>query len=314
MKKLLAWGLLAAGLTVGSMAATAPASAADKITVGVIPIADVAPIYLGKDKGFFEKHGIDLTLHLAQGGAAIIPSVLSGQFQFGFSNVTSLILAQSRGLDFRVVAAGNSSTGEEGHDFSAIVVPPDSKIKNAKGLEGKTVAVNTLKNIGDTTVRESIRKAGGDPSKVHFVELGFPDMPAAVANHRVDAAWVVEPFVTICRSQGDKVVAWNLVDTAPHLMIAAYFTTAKYEKAHPDIVKRFKAAMNESLEYAQKHPKEIRQELLKYTKIPKDLVSKITLPEWPTKINRKSTEKLAELAVKDGLVQKKPDLDKLLPK
>src|SRR4051794_15399316 len=63
----------------------------DQVTVGVIPIVDVAPIYLGKDKGIFKKHGIDLKLQAGSGGAATVPGVVSGQFQFGFGNVTSLI-------------------------------------------------------------------------------------------------------------------------------------------------------------------------------------------------------------------------------
>ncbi|MGN6548780.1 MAG: ABC transporter substrate-binding protein [Pararhizobium sp.] len=311
MKRLLAAGFAACTIALGTLAA--PAEAADAITVGVIPIVDVAPIYLGKDKGFFEKQGIDLTLQLAQGGAAIVPGVLSGQYQFGFSNMTSLIIAQARGLDFEVVAAGDSSTGVEGKDFSAVVVPKDSPIQSAKDLAGRSVAVNTLKNIGDTSVRAAIRADGGDPSSVKFVELGFPDMPAAVANKRVDAAWVVEPFVTIARSQGARVVSWNFVATAPHMMIAAYFTSSQYAKAHPDIVKRFRTAMIQSLDYASKHPDEARKELLSYTKIPADLTGKIVLPDWPTEVNRTSTETLAGLAQKDGLVDKKPDLDKLLP-
>ncbi|TPW30410.1 ABC transporter substrate-binding protein [Pararhizobium mangrovi] len=307
-----ALGLIALALA-AAFATGSSARAADKVTVGVIPIVDVAPIYLGKEKGFFEKQGIDLTLQLAQGGAAIVPSVVSGQYQFGFSNMTSLIVAQSRGLDFKVVAAGDSSTGKAGKDFSAIVVPKDSTISGAGDLAGKTVAVNNLKNIGDTTVKAAMRKAGGDPSGVKFVELAFPDMPAAVANGRVDAAWVVEPFLTITRDQGAKVVSWNLVDTADRLMTAAYFTTARYAKSHPDIVKRFTAAMNQSLDYAQNHREEARRELLSYTRIPKDVVDRITLPDWTTKINRKSTQTLADLAVKDGLVKKRPDLGSLLP-
>lgn len=313
MKKAFASGLLACAVALAPLLAAGSAEAADQITVGVIPILDVAPIYLGKDKGFFTKHGIDLTLQLAQGGAAIVPSVVSGQYQFGFSNMTSLIIAQSRGLNFQVVAAGNSSTGKKGNDFGGIVAPKGSAIKSAKDLAGKTVAVNNLKNVGDTTVRAAVRAAGGDPSAVKFVELSFPDMPAALANKRIDAAWVVEPFLTITTSQGADVISWNLVDTAPHMMIAAYFTTDSYAKAHPDIVKNFTAAMNESLKYAQDHPEEARKEVLTYTKIPKDLVDKINLPDWPTEINRKSTQTLADLALKDGLVTKKPDLDKLLP-
>ena len=42
-----------------------------QISVGVIPIVDVAPIYLGVQEGIFEEHGLDVELTLAQGGAAI---------------------------------------------------------------------------------------------------------------------------------------------------------------------------------------------------------------------------------------------------
>src|SRR5882757_2769438 len=64
----------------------------DNVKVGVIPIIDVAPVYLGKQQGFFSKRNIELTMELAQGGAAIVPAVVSGQYQFGFSNVVSLML------------------------------------------------------------------------------------------------------------------------------------------------------------------------------------------------------------------------------
>src|SRR5690606_33458225 len=77
------------------------------VTVGVIPIVDVAPIYLGVDQGFFEDEGLDVTLELAQGGAAIVPAVVSGDYQFGFSNNTSLLVGSSKGLPLKAVAAGN---------------------------------------------------------------------------------------------------------------------------------------------------------------------------------------------------------------
>src|SRR5262245_54208148 len=73
----------------------APSGQADKVSAGVIAIVDVAPIYLGKEKGFFSSRRIDLALSTSQGGAAIVPGVVSGQFQIGFSNVTSLLLAAS---------------------------------------------------------------------------------------------------------------------------------------------------------------------------------------------------------------------------
>ena len=221
------------------------ARATDKISVAVIPIADCAPIYLGKAKGFFAAHGLDIELSTQGGGAAIIPGVLSGQVQIGFSNIPSLLIAQTKGLNFIGIAPGAASSGERGHDFSAIIAPGDSSINNAKDLQNKTVAVNNLNNIGDISVRASVRAAGGDPKTVKFIEVPFPDMPASIADHRIEAGWVVEPFLTISLAGGAKVVDWNLVDVAPKMMIAAYFTSDKYSKENPDIVKRFKIAILE---------------------------------------------------------------------
>ena len=68
-----------------------------RISLGVIPIVDVAPVYLGKQHGFFSSRGIDLTLVPEQGGAPIIKGVLAGRYQFGFSNMTSLMSARTAG-------------------------------------------------------------------------------------------------------------------------------------------------------------------------------------------------------------------------
>ena len=87
-----------------------------QVSIGVIPIVDVAPIYLGAKEGIFEEHGLELDLTLAQGGAAIIPAVQSGDFDFGFSNVTSLVIGQSQGLPLQLVAPGPQTTGNAEED------------------------------------------------------------------------------------------------------------------------------------------------------------------------------------------------------
>lgn len=284
-----------------------------KVTVGIIPIVDVAPIYLGKEKGFFASRGIELTMESGQGGAAIVPGVVSGQFQFGFSNVTSLMIAQTQNVPIKVVANGVASTGKEGADFGGVTVKADSPIQSAKDLAGKKVAVNTLKNIGDTTVRESVRKAGGDPASIQFVEIAFAQMPAALAAGQVDAAWVVEPSLSAIKAQGGRVVAWNYVDAAPNLTVATYFASTKLIQDDADLVKRFTEAMNESLTYAGAHPDEVRKVLTTYTKIDQATLDTMTLPQWPTEINRASIETLASLGEGDGVFAKTPDLDQLLP-
>jgi NitT/TauT family transport system substrate-binding protein len=305
----------AAGCGSSSGAGGSSSSGGDKATqvkVGIIPIVDVAPLYLGQKKGFFSSRGIDLKMEAAQGGAAIIPGVVSGQFQFGFSNVTSLMIAQTKGVPVKSVVNGTASTGDVGKDISAVAVKKDSVIKSAKDLVGKTVAVNTLQNIGDTTVRETVRKDGGDPSKIKFVEMPFDQMPAALDGGQVDAAWVGEPALTIAKGQGARAVASPFAETDPKLTIATYFASTKLAQENPDLVKKFTEAVTESLQYASEHPDEARQVLTTYTKIDGEVLKNLTLPAWPTQYDMASLEKLASLGEKDGIFGgKKPDLDAL---
>ncbi|MEU6791637.1 ABC transporter substrate-binding protein [Nonomuraea wenchangensis] len=301
----------------GQSAAPEPGSSASgalsPVKVSVIPILDVAPIYLGEQQGFFAAEGLKLEIVTAQGGAAIVPAVVSGQVDVGFSNFTSLILARSKGLPVKVVTPGVASTGVAGKDFGGVVVKAGSPIKSAADLAGKKVAVNTLNNINDTTVRASIRAAGGDATNVTFTELAFPDMLAALDKGNVDAVQVVEPFLATAVKNGDRVVASNYVDTAPGLAIAGYFTSQQTATGKADLIERFTAAMLKSLRYAADHPDAVRQVLLTYTKIDAGLTGSLTLPTFPTEVDRASLETLAKLATQDGLVESSPDLAELLP-
>ncbi|NKX52175.1 ABC transporter substrate-binding protein, partial [Arthrobacter deserti] len=122
----------------GSGAAPAETAAGDgsltRISVGVIPIVDTAPIWLGEAKGFFKEEGLDLDIQTASGGAAIVPGVVSGSSDFAFSNLISVMVAKDKGLDLQFVANGASSTGDPKKDVGAVVVPADSDIKSAKDL------------------------------------------------------------------------------------------------------------------------------------------------------------------------------------
>jgi NitT/TauT family transport system substrate-binding protein len=281
--------------------------------VSVIPIVDVAPIYLGLEQGFFSDHGIDLTMETAQGGAAIVPAVLNGQVQFGFSNVTSLMLAQAQGIGLKMVTPGAAATGDPDKDIGMLAVREDSDLSDAADLAGRTVAVNTLNNIADTTVRQVVRQAGGDPAEVEFVELPFPDMPAALEEGQVDAAWLAEPFLTIARGQGARTIAAPFSETHPDLLIATYFTSEQLVAEDPDLVDRFSEAMNESLEYASDNPDEARRILTEYTEIDEATAAELTLPTWPTEFAMEPLELVADLALRDGLVEEPVDVQELVP-
>ncbi|WP_344611905.1 ABC transporter substrate-binding protein [Dactylosporangium salmoneum] len=287
------------------------AAGVDKVKVGVIPIVDVAPIYVGKAQGFFAKRNIDLTMEQAQGGAAIVPGVVSGQYQFGFSNVVSLLVATQQKVPIKAVANGVNSTGDPAKDFGQLIVK-DPAIRTAKDLEGKTVATNTVKNIVDTSVKEIVRKAGGDGSKVNFVELAFPDMAAALDAGRVQGIFVVEPFVAPALAKGWRSLG-AFADVDPKLCVAAYFTSTQLIAQNPDLVKRFTEAMRESLAYADSHADAVRQVVTTYTTIKADSASAMTLPKWSSDIDKASVDRMNQLLASGGVLSAPVDTSKLLP-
>ncbi|ASU84755.1 nitrate ABC transporter substrate-binding protein [Nocardiopsis gilva YIM 90087] len=281
------------------------------LKIGSMPVVDTAALHLGIDQGYFEDLGIKLDITNVQGGAEAIPGVVSGDFDIAFSNVTSLIVAREKGLPLKVINNAVASTGKQKGDFGAVVVPEGSPITSAKDLAGKKVAVNTLKNIGDTTVRNSVRKDGGNPDDIEFVEMAFPDMPAAVEKKQVDAAWVVEPFLTMALDDGATEVASNFVDTHESLSVAVYFTSEKFLSENPEVAKSFTTAMSESQSYAQSHPEEVRRILTTYTKMDQNLIEEIRLPNYPSQKDTESAKVLGDLMQKDGLIENEPKLDEL---
>jgi NitT/TauT family transport system substrate-binding protein len=282
------------------------------LKVGVIPIADVAPLYLGMDKGFFADEKLKIEPQLAEGGAAIVPSVVSGDYQIGFSNTTSLIIAASKNLPVQIISQG--VLGGTGPDdaWDGVIVPKGSDIKDIKGLEGKTVAVNTLNNVSQVVVNTALKEAGADYTKVKYVEVPFPDMNAALESGRVDAAFQVEPGYSGGLAAGSKNIANAYEEMAPNYTVATYFASKQYIADSRDVVDRFTRAMQKSLEYASAHDDEVRAIVGTYTEIPQAVLDKMNLPTWKSDLNRPTIEQTSAAAKEYGFIEEEPSLDDLI--
>jgi NitT/TauT family transport system substrate-binding protein len=304
----------------GGAAQSAPDKNEDGVTtlkLGILPVADVAPVYLGIEKGFFEKNGIELELQPAAAGAALVASVQSGEVPIGYSNVLSLMQAKERGLDVTTVAQGSLSMepNKEPQDPRGqnILVSADSDIESVKDLAGKTLAVTGSGSLMELTARAAIDREGGDSDSVEYLEVESPQMSAALADGQVDAVTVNEPFASVMIAEGARAIAHPYTDLDdPASQIAVYFSQSKFIDENPELIKSFQTAMEESLTYAQDHLDEVRAIIPEFSTIPADKVEAMVLPYWTPEINESSLKEIADLAVDYGFLDSEPDLDQLL--
>ena len=282
------------------------------LKIGLIPIADVAPVFLGQKKGFFKEQQIELDPQFAAGGAAITPAVISGDFDIGFSNTVSLLIASSKNLPVQIISQGVLGGPSDSKPWADLLVPKDGDIKEPKDLEGKTIAANTLNNICEVTINATLEQKGVDVTKLKYTEIPFPEMIAALEKGRVDAACVVEPFVSQGKAGGMVGIDPFYAGTAPDLTVATYFASREYIEKNPEIVDRFVTAMEKSLQYASEHPDEVRDVLTEYTEIPPEAAKTINLPSWQPELTEDTIQQLSELSQKYGLIEEQPDLDELI--
>lgn len=268
-------------------------------------------VAFGIEKGFFRKHNLQVELQTAQGGAATVPALVSGKIQVGGSNVVSLLIAASKGLPIEAIAPGTSAHGAGQKDFGALMVRDDSAIREVEDLAGRTVAVNTLNNIAEVVVKASLEKSRVDPSKVKLSEVDFPEMGAALSRGDVDAAFVIEPFVTGDRD-GTRIVDYSYVTTEPNLQVGAYAVSKKWAQQNQDTVSAYRDAVAETATYLMAHEDEFRTFMSERAKTPAKLADSMELPTFTTRLNTASMQRTAGLLRRYGLVDEAVSVDELV--
>jgi NitT/TauT family transport system substrate-binding protein len=261
----------------------------------------------GVHEGFFRDRELDVEVTPSQGGATVVPAVVSGDSDIAGSNLVSVLLAQGKDIPVKIVAPGTFVRSDREQDFSAILVAGDGDIRSPQDLEGKTLAVNTLENVAEVTAKASLAKQGVDVSEIELTEVDFPDMNAALAQGRVDAAFQIEPFVSLGVKEGHRIIDRPYVGTKPGLQIGCYFTSEQYLSENGDVVERFRQGVADTAEAIEQDPAGFREFLPEASEIPPPAAQEAILPQWKPDNDQASLELTAELMERYGVTEEKPD-------
>lgn len=286
-----------------------------KITLGLLPILDVASVHVALKKNYFAEEGLEVEIKYVQGGAAAIPALIKGDLDITFGNWVSFITAETKEAAKAVDGLKLINDGYQAKpEMFLILAKGDSKIKAPKDLEGKTIAINTFKNIAELTAKATLEANDVNPEKVTFKEFAFGDMEAAVQNGTVDAAFMVEPYISRAQRVSGQVPVLDAASgPTADIPIAGYGTTGKFVKENPNTVAAFQRAMAKGQRDAADRPT-VEALLVEYVKgVDKETASLVHFGEFPTTLDATRLQRVATLMRTYGLLEKDFDVKSMLP-
>lgn len=174
----------AACSSIGSLGLSAPAigQGLTKVTFTTswIPEGPNLFAYVARDKGFWKKNGLDVSVARGSGSGTAAQAVGAGTFMFGMGATPTVIVQAAKGLPITCIGQLNYDA------LMGIGVPSNSPITKPKDLEGKKLGASV--SSGEYPFLPLYaQKAGFDLSKVQMVQLDSKVRDRSLTEKLVDA-------------------------------------------------------------------------------------------------------------------------------
>ena len=227
-RRVLQWLLLTVALCHAPVA-----RAADDVTIGTVgsASANLWPVYIGVQKGFFAEQDLKVDVVYVQSSANLVQQLAAGSLDICMSTgLVDPIRAIDQGAAISIVR------------FEAQAPPyalmSKSSIKSLKDLKGKVVSLGGAKDITRIYVERMLAPHGIKPGEFDMVFAGATAARAsALLAGAVDAAILLPPFNFHATAAGFNELGLT-VDYAPELPFSGSVVSRSWAGKNPDILKR----------------------------------------------------------------------------
>jgi NitT/TauT family transport system substrate-binding protein len=263
----------AASAAAATPAAATPSGPPISVTIGSVPIAGYAALWVGDAAGFFKDANINLTIAKAAAFANIVASLQSGEYQFGSVGAGTVISALTQNVPLTIVATAYYSDGEQ-----QVMVPANSPIKTITDLAGKRIGLGAMNNNFQASIVLLMKAAGVDTSKVNFTLIPPANLAASLRNGTVDAAQINEPDIAANGSAFRAIIPRPFASFGTKPVSSYVIANTTWAAAHPDIVSRFVAAYNRGAELAASDKQAVIKAIASISTTPIDTLQKMIIP------------------------------------
>jgi NitT/TauT family transport system substrate-binding protein len=259
--------LAALGLFAGLSFSATPLGAAEKakdtpitIRLDFIVGGNHAPWFVAREKGFYSKRGLNVTIQPGTGSADTIRTIAAGGADVGFANVSTAIVGRSRGTPIVSVA-------QLGYIAVTILWREDTDIKTLKDLEGKSWAISP--GQAQWFLLPALARINNlDFKSIKIEETAPPLQPAALLAKKAD-------FITMFRASNDEVAELtaakqgirlkriHMRDAGLDIYGSALIVKEEDIRRRPEMIRAYVEGTMEGLKYTRDHQEEALRILLK---------------------------------------------------
>lgn len=312
-----------AGCSGGSATPSGPPPEVSHIVLEVVPTADAAGIFIAQDDGYFKQQGLTVTIKPINGGEFGMADLQANKVQLVEGNYVSFILAQMAGkfgetaattkpIDMRMIA--DTSQMQPGNQ--ALYVMPHSRYKTVADLakDHATVAINSPNNIGQVLLGSLFAADNLKVGTIRQLVKPLPQMAQLLDQHKVDAAWLPEPFGTIAQQ---KYGAVELADfdqgSLENFPIGTIVGNASWIQQHPNTVAAFLRAFQEGQQVADTDRAAVEQALVKNGVAPSaEVAATMTLDTYPLVMDVPVMQRVADAMFEFHVISKQFDVASMI--
>ncbi len=291
--------LLAAGCSGSGGSGAVGGLEKTNLVVAAVPAMDSAGLYIAKERGYFAQEGLHVTIVPAVSSADVIRAQLAHKYDITAGAYPSYIVAdEKQHANLKVLVAGSTMAP----NIQEIVVPAGSRITKMSQLSGQTITLNALGNIGQLLV-ESMLQDNAVNGKVRFDVQQFPNMGKMLAEHKLTAAWLPEPFISMDEEKyGVQPLADANQGAAESLPIEGYVVTQSWLSKYPHTAEAFKLAMQKAQAVAAGNLQAVQQSMTAFARVPKLAASVLPSPGFPVETQAGPLQRVISLMVDLGLL------------
>nr|WP_051123220.1 ABC transporter substrate-binding protein [Paenisporosarcina sp. HGH0030] len=232
---------------------TASGKSGEPLKVTLPTWTGYGPLFLAKEKGFFEKNGLDVELSIIEGLGERKAALAGGKIDGMATALDVQVTLAGADIPVQVVWLLDDSYGGDG-----ILVKSD--INDVKDLKGKQVAFE----VGSTSqmlALTALEQGGLTEDDITVVQMSAGDAGAAFAAGKVDAAVTWEPWLTKGAEANGKVLLTT--KDLPGIILDTVAFKEDVIKDRPEDIKAFVKAMGEAMDYWKENEKEANEIMAK---------------------------------------------------